>query len=93
MSKFKRIAETLRVAFEVDASLDDAFDTDDMGAIEAGTSHTVVKLGGKDGLDVGAIPDGETNPPIAGAKCGLADAEGKIVAVSTDVRTTLALRS
>jgi len=84
-------AETLKVAFEETASLSDDIDVDDMGAVEAGTKYTVVRLGDEDGIDVGIDPEGEKDPAIPGAKYGWADSDGKIVAVSTDAMNFIAL--
>ena len=85
-------AETLKVAFEETASLSENFDADDnMGAVEAGTKYTVVRLGDEDGIDVGIDPEGDDEPAIPGAKYGWADSDGKIVAVSTDAKEFIAL--
>lgn len=82
-------AETLKVAFKEEltvSSEEETIDVSDLGAVEAGNSYTVARLGDKEGIDVGLIGDDEQEVAIEGAKYGLANADGKIVAVSADAK-------
>lgn len=71
-------AKSLKVGFEETV---EAGDPEDLGILEAGKTYTVVTLGGKDGVDV-EVEEGSAE--VEGAKFGLANADGEIVAVSTD---------
>ena len=74
-------AETLKVAFE---DVLDEIGDEELGLLEAGKTYTVVSFAA---VDVGD-PDED---PVVGAKYGLADDEGNIVAVSADGKTYTAL--
>jgi flagellin len=74
-------AETLKVAFE---DVLNEIGDEELGLLEAGKTYTVVSFAA---VDVGD-PDED---PVLGAKYGLADDEGNIVAVSADGKTYTAL--